>query len=338
VAKNSKKPKKSQKYRVFPMLSNITKRQIDKKTKEFRSMNKWDAIKQVMQRPNSVQNTSTSNVLYSELKWEEQGRNALFLNLDDIATIERGVCKVKFIPDNFLPFKSFMLCLPSGYEAHGIRPTGVLVSSFDSNAEWSSGVELMRKKINPEMPPVSDDASYRRNKGISISYRDTNEKDFTNLVLYDGNLKDVVNCKSFSEFMGVRTRMNKGGVNYFNQESLTTAEHQMQYTLFKLMMSLSMYIKAKPEALADGFPIKGGFSLSEPFAEPVRGKTVNVSTKHKSSPEEHHRGWFIRQLVAECYYRGEYKDLEPGSRMVFVDETTVNLKVASHNVQGEAAA
>jgi hypothetical protein len=349
VAKNSKKPKKSQKYRVYSLSSTKLKKMMDKQVKEFRSLDKWPTVLSASKMHPFLLEPTITNIHFAELQWERQGRNALFINLDDIRSIERGKCNVKFMPDNFLPFKSFMLCLPAGYEACGIRPTGVLVTSFDSAEESLQNMESACKEIDPGGEPISYDEIIKHKKGVSISYRALNEEDYTNITLFDRDLEAVINCGSFAEYLELRTNAKNYQVNgitsskKFNDgasctEGLTVNEKQMQYTIFKLIMSLSMYVKAKPESLVDGFPLKGGFSLSEPFSEPVRSKTVNASSKHKNSPEEHHRGWFIRQLVAECYYRGEYKDLEPGSRMVFVDETTVNLKVASHNVQGEAAA
>ena len=330
----AKKAKKNQKYRIYPMHSAQIKRTLDKQSREFKPMGKWESLQRIFKHQPVLQNTTTANIHVAELQWESQGRNALFLNLDDIRTIERGCCKVKFVPDNFLPFKSFMLCLPAGYEAHGIRPTGLLITSFDSQKERVQNINNCRLKIDPESPVVLDNAIKYQGKGISIAYRGTHEKEFTTLDLYGEDLESMVNSKTFSDFVTVYEKMSGHAVNYFSQSPLTTSERQLQYTLFKLVMSLSMYIKAKPDVLTEGFPVKGGFSLSEPFSEPVRSLTINVSSKHRDSPEEHHRGWFIRQLVAECYYRGEYKDLEPGSRMVFVDETPVHLKVASHNVQG----
>ncbi len=345
MAKSSKKPKKSQKYRVYPMSSEKIKRKIDKKTKAFRKVDKWNTVLSCLDLFPDLYESRSNAIHFGEFQWTIQGRNALFINLNDIKTIERGVCKVKFIPDRFLPFKSFMVCLPSDYEVQGIRPTGVMVTSFDTDEESVLLGEEMRKIIDPDSDPLPVNKISKNKKGVTISYRCGNHGVYTNLVLYDDHLTDVVNCKSFSEFCDAHEKMKIAIDNdvtmhgRFNEElacqqGLTIDERKVQYALFKLVMSLSMYIKAKPDVLTEGFPVKGGFTLSEPFSEPVRGKTVNVSTKHKNSPEEHHRGWFIRQLVAECYYRGEYKDLEPGSRMVFVDETTVNLNVASHNIQG----
>jgi hypothetical protein len=333
VAKKSKKTKKSQGYRVYKMLSNSIKRTLDKSVPSLKSVEKWPGLGIGTTYMNSLNDPAYFDSFRSEFLWETEGRNAIFLKQDDIETIERGKCNVKFMPDNFLPFKSFMLCLPSEYEVLGTIISGVLISSFDSCAQWDSDAKNFSQKVFsglgeiPPTPSIQPD----KNKGVSILYLEKGSPTATNFTLYGKDLELAINSTSFTEFDKI---LNVGA---FAELGFTKAEREVQYIVFKLILSLAMYIKAQPESLTDGFPVKGGFSLSEPFSGPVSGKTMKVSTKHKNSPEEHHRGWFIRQLVAECYYRGEYKDLEPGSRMVFVDETTVNLKVASHNIQGEAA-
>jgi hypothetical protein len=330
VAKKSKKTKKSQRYRVYPMSSNRVVRDYGKYTPLPKKSSKWTVVGELMKGSSQFQHSGWVDSFKSEFLWETEGKNAIFLNLDDINTITRGKCSVKFIPDKLLPFKSFMICLPAEYEVFGERPSGILVNSFDSQSEWSRDVNKFYRGVFPESDQVGHDGNDGWGKGITITYKDRCGKKGASLRLHDKDLDLAINSNSFSEFLCAYG--DNGGVD----TGFTQGELKIQYTLFKLVLSLSMYIKAKPEALADGFPANGGFSLSERFPEPVRGSTVNLSTKHNPPPEEHHRGWFIRQLVAECYYRGEYKDLEPGSRMVFVDETTVNLKVASHNVQGNS--
>lgn len=51
-----------------------------------------------------------------------------------------------------------------------------------------------------------------------------------------------------------------------------------------------------------------------------------------SSTSSHYRSWHIRQLRDDRYYQNEYKDLKPGSRLVFVKDSFINRDISPKTV------
>ena len=139
-------------------------------------------------------------------------------------------------------------------------------------------------------------------------------------------LTAIFNAKDFKEYLSL---IEDAEMHDVYEAKLTEAENELQYTLIKLIVGLSVFCMAKPTAIHEGFPKVKLFSLDSPFGNGVKSHSLSTSfsTGNGTRPGEHHRSWFIRQLSHEKYYQGEHAGKAPNSRFAFVDDTLVNSKV-----------
>jgi len=185
------------------------------------------------------------------------------------------------------------------------------------------------KRLDSPLVNAPDDDSADKNIMI-IAYMG---KDGSHSVLsyFGEQLMDIFQSKSFSEY---RTHTHDLKVIGRTESALNEDENELQYTLIKLIVSLSIFAMAKEDAIADGFPKVKGFVLSNAIGDGVVSSSLNTSFKKgtHASPDEHYRSWFIRQLSHQKYYQGEHASLPANSRFVFVEDALVNSKAAPKHI------
>lgn len=111
-------------------------------------------------------------------------------------------------------------------------------------------------------------------------------------------------------------------VNFSLEEALAEAS-QLGDIKESVEFSLKflIYRKAFPSSFSKRLPIIGVGALSD-----MKVKAEYFSLSSDVSPGEHYRVGHLRQLVDERFYRGEFSNLEVGSRIVPVSPSVINKK------------
>ena len=292
----------------------------------------------------------------NEYSWiYNHGRNIIFPEsadaLDRLFQAKYSVKNGDFIPHENM---EFVLATPKGYCIDGyVMPSCLVsISKFTQNyAVWnevldkSVGVKIDSDGLKPDdtMDVIITDSLGNR-QGMTVykpqtrSVTITYAKDMTLQLTFELNdFIQAVSAKNIDEFFAIASSGDnfslqppkpdekKSGVKTFG---LTEREMEQQYRLFKLVAALIIYTAAEPSALKAGFPSRYAKSKGEPVIQGnYSPKTFGLVGRQKANPKDHMRSFHYRQLVHERYYRGEYKDMTPGSRIVFVRESYVGKQV-----------
>lgn len=105
---------------------------------------------------------------------------------------------------------------------------------------------------------------------------------------------------------------------------LTPPERAVQARLALLVCGFLLLAKARPDRIRQGLPhaIRGFQDVGRKYRD-VKYMTFTPPERPDNDRAAHYRAGHWRQLVAERYYTGEYKDLTRGSRVVYVTDTFV---------------
>jgi hypothetical protein len=322
MAKHDLRKQTRSKYRTYPrIISNLKK--VFSSFKSLKKASDWDLLKKVNSVSPEFFTPVNCMLIANEISWARDGRQAIFLGKADIKSLLKGKYSVSQLPSKFTPYNAFMMCLPAEFEHEGLKPSGVLVACQDESGFSEGSLSLLGHRAGIQSITDEDDdfdPSYCR--GLTISYCVNNETARTQLSMYDDNLDRILSADTYKQYIKEQNAINKEFEINFDS-GLTDDEHHLQFKILRLVVGLSVYLMAKPNALQLGFPKDKGFLLDAPFKEDVTSHSLATRATH-ASPQEHHRSWFIRQLTHDKYYQGEYATLPPRSRFTFVDETMVN--------------
>ena len=264
-------------------------------------------------------------MLYGEQARKENGNPAIFLKDSDISRLTKGIYQLDTIPDDLFPFEAFTVCFPSSFEVNGKKLPGVQVSFVNDKPTFISRTKTLIKQLpNSNFFSSEHEMDYAFNtQELTIAYLEPGDNEHTYLTYRSENLLRVLNSATFEAFQRNAFSIDPMGTNI---SALSESELERQYVILRAILGMCVYLKARPEALKDGFPDVKNFSLSEPFGVPTNSFSFDAGHQlgFGASPKEHYRSWHIRQLNHPRYYQGEHKDKAPGSRLVFVSDTMVN--------------
>lgn len=87
---------------------------------------------------------------------------------------------INHLVDNILPFKSFMLCLPTDFEIAGFKPSGILISCTPYN-KTSENQNRLFKKTFPITHEADGEITHREvtegaKYAFSLAYEFNNER------------------------------------------------------------------------------------------------------------------------------------------------------------------
>ena len=315
-------------YSVYRFGYRTVAKILRKQDKAIKKSNDWQALQLSYKKgTGNLARMLNSDIDYAilafEKAWCEDGKQTIFI---DSAETAQSLLKGKFTLDklsaDFMPYENFMIGMPSDLKLNNQHVQGALI-------HFSGGTGVSKASLNflnylgvdnrhdeRDLAELTDE-----NYSLTVSYTVKGEND-TQII--------TLNQNTFPCFMAANN-----GTEYYHQimKANDTYEHdqrnlnayQTQYELLKLIISMSIYVKAKPSAITDGMPNRRlGF---EGYVDKeCNKKTIKTSNSRAySEKSEHTRSWFIRQLINQRFYRGNYKDMKSGTRFVFIDETTVNL-------------
>lgn len=264
-------------------------------------------------------------LLYAEEARAATGNHSIFISETDIERLVKGKYELDSIPDDLFPYEAFTVCFPTSFKVCGKRLPGVQVSFTNNEDSFSKNALAVMKQLPPgSLFPITLPAGLLyQSCELTVTYIEPGDEDHTFVNYRGADLLPAINAESLSEY---KKHTLKFDGHQFSASSLNDSELERQYVILRAILGMCIYIKARPEALVDGFPKVKNFSLTAPFSTQTQSMSLELgdATALRSSPNEHYRSWHIRQLSHERYYRNEHKDLAPGSRLVFVSDTMVN--------------
>jgi hypothetical protein len=222
-------------------------------------------------------------------------------------------------------FECFSLAFPREFKINNLPSTGVLVTIL-SHAQ--------RKQISNDffkwVTAKTIDTKYFSETIICLSYNypSDNKQMYSRAIIPVPLIDKLLNAPTpdaYYKILGGFSNEIIGSI------PLNVAEAAYQQILAKLVLAILVYKKANPNALVHGFPTKKKPKLNGFAVKNFESLHLKMPRSTHSSPEEHYRSWTFKQLFALRYYQGEYAHLEPGSRIVFVNETFVNMKNVDPN-------
>lgn len=301
--------------------------------KERKSATDVNVMRKILSfQPDLVQ-TLDFLILSEEYFWDRQGSHVLFPQSDAVLT---NLLKANYVMTEqgfSLPFDSFVLAMPHGYQFEGVALPSFMVSMlpYQTAQEYSIFPYCDHLKI-PRPGTVAHGDSPDNARCITLSYRDANNSMMYSRVLQtEDKLPSILAAKNTQEF--------RAAVGEYSHTKGIIASDEMdlkiQFICVKLVAAIGVYnLATEGQRLVDGFPgniaPKMMGSRNERPLKPFTIKNASEVTRERELIDPHYRTWHFRQLRDERYYRGQYAEQPVGSRYSFVTDTLVGQKVSPH--------
>jgi hypothetical protein len=252
---------------------------------------------------NSSGGRNHRKLLCEELQWRKDGSPVIFIETQELA-IDLYEAKFNFEEDFNVapPFKSFSMTFPQDTLVNGINLNSALVTIMtrkDFMGLYGTTVITLEDILSYE---------YDENElGICVNYESVNGVVDTN----------------FTQISSLTKTLKRNSKNPLPNNGTNILE-----ALTKIALALCVYHSATDgEKLVKGYPMS---SISIPKGK-TRGSYTALTIRSfrqrnstSSGRKVTHRIPHFRNLRAEKYYQGEYKDMKPGTRWTFVKEVDVN--------------
>lgn len=301
---------------------------LDKRQKSLSDEQKIALI--IEHEPNMVHSLDFQ-IFCEEYYWKRQGRHCIFPR--DAEVIDRLLSadfEAGQLESLELPFNSFVVAMPRGYQIDGIEIPSCLIT-------WGE----FTKSGKVVMDPFCDAAGIPRlthtyptardgQKYVSIVYRDTIGSSPAKLLyarstLTTDQFKALLDTRNLDEF--TRLAGNYSHSSYHSIVDNEPHDQVIQYHMLKLVLAMAIYNQAtEGEHLKDGIPGPGTKLLGMPAGTRPISSTISMpalSRGDHDSPQAHYRRWHFRQLVHERYYTKEHAGKPRGSRWTFVRDAYV---------------
>jgi hypothetical protein len=271
--------------------------------------------------PEAMMQSLECQMMADEYRWRKTGRHVIYPGdadfLHQLLSAKYDLTSIETIN---LPFTSFMLPIPTNFRIDGGNVNGMLVNIYRGQEKIDLPDQLF-KSLNLNLKSIPAHTFELDDLLISICMMD-NGKRFNRAGIRSvdtiQHLTGIINAPdhiTFSEQIG---QFPQG--MFTDMKGLNEDDSRMIFYAYKIVAALNIYHSATH-----------GKYLFDRTGGGIRtvGRFIGTPTPHYLIPEkmpraEHTRRWHFRQLRDKRYYQGEYAHLPPGSRFVFVKETTVN--------------
>ena len=281
-------------------------------------------------------NNLDKHLLVTEVLWNHDGRKVIFPGSDDFYG---RLLSANFSLDGDaslnLPYSTFILAMPSGFEVDGVRIPSVIVNfstSQDRKSRYDKAADIMK------MPPqLHDDERLSHLDSLAFFYQDPYEhKDVVVMVNQTpAQISSALKASSAEEYARILGDMPKEFVSPIAMDPSST-DHVIQFAITKIIAGISVYLSVKGiNKLEEGLPDGGRLTISN-FKPELRYSFFHLPQPSKHLPDYVHemtmstRSWFFRNLRDAKYYQNQYKDLPSGSRWIFVREAQEGRYKAEH--------
>lgn len=241
------------------------------------------------------------------------------------------------------PFKTFQVAIPRGFEVDGVKipPFLVRICRFSEMVEEHKAF-LKEADINAsEDYLIEDMISKDMHIGISIS-GDKNSHGLNGYFqIKESIISSAVKSRNVKEFAALLNEQHKLDLAEGKADASKDYKYKwgsddktaVEFAIVKILAVLSIYLSATENVyLKKGLPGSHMTSIGlvnhidKPTPHLLKQTETIKKLSNNNSPDEHYRVFHFRNLRAERYYQGEYKDIPIGSRWVFVKDSLVNSK------------
>ena len=280
----------------------------------------------IFKNESAIYETVDAPIMIEEFNWLNDKKVIFPENVTLLNRLLKAGSRIKNSQQLFKnDFDSFMLALPTDFKINKLPSTGIMVLI----APWTARQDLTDNFFGWIKHPAPLNSSSAEEMSVCITYQmpHSPKELYYRAIIPISIMDSLINApdgKSYWQILGTFLKI-RGALD------LTTEEAAYQQILVRLILAIILYKKTNPHALIPGYP-----SIQKPKIDKALIKQPNISTLSMphglhDSPEEHYRSWYFKQLFADRYYKGEYKHWPKGSRVVFVNETWVNLKEVNPN-------
>lgn len=322
-------------YDFYEPLRSFIHRKVIKSfpSKERKAMTEKKVFQDILSSSPDLIHSLDFLIASEELYWEREGSQAIF---PEDAVVLDNLLRAKYqmeTSEGFdLPFSSFVVAMPHGYEYEGVKVPSFMVTHIEYKKSQDITIHPFCEYLDT---PYPDSVAYEKAKNgersITISFRDPNSHGYLRMMQIDTNLPAILASKSTQDFrLAVGDYTNKLGAIQSDSSDL-----KLQFITMKLIAALGVYnLATEGTRLKEGFP---GSSVPRLMGKHENNKIAYTTLRggvnsfdQKIAPQAHYRTWHFRQLRDSKYYRGKYDKMAPGSRYSFVSDTLVGQKVSAH--------
>lgn len=316
-------------YYTYPLMMSKCERmmlrnhvlKINKKQRGMDSLK--EAIRYLLVNEKAMYQTIDIVMMMEEWHWLQNKQVIFPENKTLLNRLLKATSRIKDPERLFKDEQSFMLALPKDFKIGSLPATGVLVTvcRWDNRKIMLKGFFDWLNLDNPGMKKTDSRMT------VCITYQ--HPGDVSNMyyraiipIPYMQKLLSAETGEEYWKILGnFEASPNKG------YHDLTFDQAAYQQTLVKLILAILLYKKTSPQALVSGYPVKNKRppKMDKIVTKNYQGLTLSMPHQEHDGPSFHYRSWTFRQLFDKRYYQGEYQNMEPGSRIVFVRDTFVNM-------------
>ncbi|MHD0644684.1 hypothetical protein ACYPKM_03460 [Pseudomonas aeruginosa] len=287
----------------------------------------------LMEQDNFTGSSLNISIRAEEHYWQRMGSRVIFPEstgiIDNLINAKFQFDQITSIP---LPCKSFIVAMPNGYKHNGVTIPSFMVSSYECLKVKEEIYQPYYKSLDKDFDLIIKAPDYKPGAiGVAITFRDMrHDQAYTRVFEQESVFPIALQCENLADFKKALGDAPDSMTNIDMDE----VDFTIQYFAMRFVMAMGVYNRATDnDYLVDGFP--GGSEPRMNFRNkdlPIKpmalSNKVAATGKDKGAkPSDHLRSWHFRNLKAEVYYQGEYANLPPGSRWVFIPEAMVGRKV-----------
>lgn len=294
---------------------------INKKQRSLGSLK--NAVRFLLVNQKSMYQTLDIVMMMEEWHWLQNKEVIFPENKTLLNRLLKATSRIKDPERLFREEQSFMLALPKDFKINDLPATGVLVTV----CEWENRKKMLRgffDWLNLENPGMK-----RTDSRMTVCITYQHPGDVSNMyyraIIPVPYMQKLLSAKTGEQYWQILGNFEESDNKGFH--GLTFDQAAYQQTLVKLILAILLYKKTSPQALVSGYPIKNKRppKMDKVISKSYHGLTLSMPHQEHDAPSFHYRSWTFRQLFAARYYQGEYQQMEPGSRVVFVRDTFVNM-------------
>ncbi len=221
-----------------------------------------------------------------------------------------------------MPHDSFLLAFPKDYKISSVPAMGCMVTFIK-----------LEDRREHQHYPFLDYLGIKKNvtvtdlqvKGLYLTYFCP----FNNQIVIRASIPEDLFVECLRASSAVRFGELLGSYQSSDALTLNARDLEYQFELFQIIVRIGIYAASCDSALREGYPHVRPKHL-EPKGLLYRDQTLGLSRETRVSA--HYRSWHFRQLTNKRFYQGAHAKKPIGSRIVFVKDTMVQLKVEAETL------
>lgn len=319
---------KKARYSIYPSALNKLVKQARSKMPSSlaKRMADQDILKRLLEGGEAGVGSNTWMVLAEEHFWGLQESITLFPSHELLENLRSANFRIDSSAGYELPFESFVLALPLGFDVDGVVLPSLLVTWLTDRVRHEHVYAELCRYAGCSCRAYSGQKPEER--WLSITYR-ADESSYSRTLLCEHDLPSLMSSRGLDDF---KRKVGK----YYGGVSLSDVDAAIQYQALKLVGSIGVYnLATDGSKLLPGYPegstpkIEGKVADQRLTSYHLKNAIPLVDAEREVA-DSYYRGWFFRQLRAARYYKGEYSNRAVGSRYTLVGPTVVGQRSTPH--------